>query len=86
MKKLMKYIPKQYKNEVENIQYGEKEFNEDTHRWNQLIVVTWKDGEETIFQNVSFMREKLKEFGRDWINNESTDSNIEGIKHEKIWI
>lgn len=61
----MKYIPKQYKNEVENIQYGEKEFNEDTHRWNQLIVVTWKDGEETIFQNVSFMREKLKEFGRD---------------------
>lgn len=65
MKKLMKYIPKQYKNEVENIQYGEKEFNEDTHRWNQLIVVTWKDGEETIFQNVSFMREKLKEFGRD---------------------
>lgn len=62
--KLMRYIPKEYKNQVEDIQLGEIEWNDFTKRWNQLIVVTWKDGEENTYQNASFMREKLKEFGR----------------------
>lgn len=65
LKKLMRYIPKEYKKEVENIQYGEKIFDEDTRRWNTNIIVLWKDGEETVFQNATFMYEKLKEFGRD---------------------
>lgn len=62
--KLLRYIPKEYKNEVEDIRYGEVEWNEFTNRWNQLIVVTWKNGEEDTYQNATFMREKLKEFGR----------------------
>lgn len=61
---LMRYIPKEYKSEVESIKNGEVEWNDFTKRWNQLIIVTWKDGEENTYQNASFMREKLKEFGR----------------------
>lgn len=62
---LMRYIPKIYKNEVEDIYKGEKVWNEYTNRWNTTIIVKWKDGEENEYQNASYMKEKLAEFGRD---------------------
>lgn len=65
MKELMRYIPKEYKNEVANIEKGEKVFNEYTNRWNITIIVEWKDGEINEYQNASYMKEKLAEFGRD---------------------
>ena len=64
MKELLKYIPKQYKAEVENIRKGEKVWNEYTKRWNTTIIVEWKDGTENEYQNASYMRELLKDFGR----------------------
>lgn len=65
MTELMRYIPKEYKNEVENIKKGEKVWNEYTNRWNVTIIVEWKDGEVNEYQNASYMKEKLAEFGRD---------------------
>lgn len=65
MKELMRYIPKEYKNEVANIKKGEKVYNEYTNRWNITIIVEWKDGEINEYQNASYMKEKLEEFGRD---------------------
>ena len=64
MKELLKYIPKQYKAEVENIRKGEKVWNEYTKRWNTTIIVEWKDGIENEYQNASYMCELLKDFGR----------------------
>ena len=64
MKELLEYIPKQYKAEVENIRKGEKVWNEYTKRWNTTIIVEWKDGTEDEYQNASYMRELLKDFGR----------------------
>ena len=64
MTELMRYIPKEYKNEVADIYKGEKEWNEYTQRWNTLIVVEWKDGETSTYQNAGYMKNLLKEFGR----------------------
>lgn len=50
----MRYIPRFYKNEVENIYKGEKVWNEITKRWNTMIVVEWKDGEINEYQNATF--------------------------------
>ena len=65
MTNLMRYIPKEYKNEVDNIYLGDREYNEVTKRWSNLIVVEWKDGEQSIYASAEFMRNKLKEFGRE---------------------
>lgn len=64
MENLMRYIPKIYKAEVESIREGNKVWNEHTKRWNTTIIVVWKDGEEDEYQNASYMRELLKDFGR----------------------
>ena len=63
-KELMRYIPKEYKEQVSDIYEGEREWNEITQRWNTPIVVEWTDGEENIYQNKSYMKFKLKEIGR----------------------
>lgn len=64
-KELMRYIPKIYKNEVEDIYKGEKVWNEHTNCWNSTIIVKWKDGEVNEYQNSTYMKGKLAEFGRD---------------------
>ena len=58
---LMKYIPKEYKALVENIYEGKREFNDITRKWNVNIVVEWINGEVSIFQNKTWMKEVLKE-------------------------
>ena len=63
-KELMRYIPKEYKDQVSDIYEGEREWNEITKRWNTTIVVEWTDEEVNEYQNKSYMRMKLKEFGR----------------------
>ena len=63
--KLMRYIPKEYKNEVADIYEGEREYNDVTKKWNTKIVVEWKDEEINTYQNASYMRFKLTEIGRD---------------------
>ncbi len=60
----MRYIPRSYKNEVEDIYKGEKVWNEITKRWNTMIVVEWKDGEINEYQNTTYMFNVLKYFGR----------------------
>lgn len=64
MDKLMRYIPKAYKNQVANIYEAGKEWNEYTQRWNMMITVEWTDGEENTYQNATYMNQKLKEDGR----------------------
>lgn len=64
MKKLLKYIPKEYKTEVKSIRKGEKVFNEITKRWNTTIIVEWADGSENEYQNATYMYNLLKDFGR----------------------
>lgn len=61
----MRYIPREYKEEVESIEKGEKVWNEYTNRWNTTIIVRWKDGEINEYQNASYMKAKLVEFGRE---------------------
>ena len=63
--KLMRYIPKYYKQEVKNIYKTERVWNDYTQRCNQMITVEWKDGETAIYQNAAYMFNKLKEFGRE---------------------
>lgn len=63
-KDLLKYIPKEYKNQVESIERGKKVWNEYTRKWNIIVNVTWKDGEVSNYQNASYMYSMLKEFGR----------------------
>ena len=63
-KELMRYIPKEYKAQVENIYKAEREWNEYTQRWNQTITVEWTDGETNTYQNAGYMKNLLKEFGR----------------------
>ena len=65
MTNLMRYIPKEYKNEVADIYEAGREWNEHTQRWNTLITVEWKDGIENTYQNASYMRAKLIEVGRE---------------------
>ena len=64
-KTLLKYIPKEYKQQIVSIQKGDKVWNENTHRWNIMVDVVWNNGEETSYQNASYMYHLLKEFGRD---------------------
>ncbi len=64
MNKLLSYIPKEYKKEVANIYEAAKEWNEYTKRWNTPITVEWTDGTENTYQNASYMKNLLKEFGR----------------------
>ena len=59
---LMKYIPKEFKALVVDIYEGKTEWNEITNRWNTTVVVEWQNGETSVFQNKSFMKECLKEF------------------------
>lgn len=61
-KQLMKYIPKEYKELVENIYEGEKFWNETTNAWNTCLVVEWKNGEVTEFSNKRHAKNVLKEF------------------------
>lgn len=61
-KQLMKYIPKEYKELVEDIYEGEKVWNETTNAWNTYLVVEWKNGETSTFQNKGYARNILKEF------------------------
>lgn len=61
---LMKYIPKAYKKDIVSIEKGRKVWNEHSKRWNIMIVVEWKDGAINEYQNASYMRVKLQEFGR----------------------
>lgn len=64
-KKLMKYIPKEYKAEVEDIYWGEKDFDDVVmERWYTPLVVEWKDGEVSRYASGAYARFKLKEFGR----------------------
>lgn len=65
MNKLMRYIPKEYKNEVADIYEAEREWNEVTKRWNTKIRVEWADGEVNTYQNASYMKAKLTEVGRE---------------------
>lgn len=64
MANLMRYIPKEYKNQVESIETAGTEWNEYTKRWNTLITVIWTDGTENTYQNAAYMKNLLKEFGR----------------------
>lgn len=63
-KTLLKYIPKEYKKQIISIQKGDKVWNDNTHRWNMMIDVVWSNGENTSYQNASYMRSLLKEFGK----------------------
>ena len=77
---LMEYIPRLYRPYVTNIYRGEKEWNDVTQRWNQPVIVEWTvDGEteEEEFQNAAYMKELLKEFGRDIIDNLLARHNIQ---------
>lgn len=65
MKKLMRYIPKAYKNQVSKIRRLDREWNDVTGKWNYPIQVEWKDGEENTYQNSTYMQFKLSEIGRE---------------------
>lgn len=60
-KNLMRYVPKEYKKLVTNISEGETEYNEITGRTAKTVIVEWENGETSIFQNASYMRQHLKE-------------------------
>lgn len=65
MTNLLRYIPKEYKKEVANIEKVQgMVFNEITRRYNTMICVTWKDGQENCYQNATYMYNLLKDFGR----------------------
>lgn len=61
---LMRYIPKDFKKDVQNIRTGSKEWDEVTKHWATTVIVTWCDGEENEYANKTFMWSKLKDFGR----------------------
>jgi hypothetical protein len=61
-KKLMQYVPKEYKNLVTNISEGEPEYNEITGGTAKPVIVEWENGETSTFQNKGHMRAVLKEF------------------------
>ena len=63
-KDLMRYIPKEFKADVKDIRTGSKEWDEVTRHWATTVIVTWLDGEQNEYANKTFMREKLKDFGR----------------------
>ena len=53
--KLMRYIPKEYKDQVANIYEAGREWNDYTQKWNTLVTVEWIDGEENTYQNASYI-------------------------------
>ncbi len=75
--KLMKYIPKEYKPYVADIEPDEKVWNEVTNKWNTTIKVTWKidgDTETKIYQNASWMYFVLKDQGCEFIDKVLSDN------------
>ncbi len=64
MNTLMKYIPKEYKNQVKAIYRSEKVWNTYTKRWNTMITVELEDGDIATYQNAMYMKEMLNAFGR----------------------
>lgn len=61
---MMKYIPRELREEVESIEIARTEYNEHTKRWNKIVRVVWKDDEVNEYQNFSYMHFILKEYGR----------------------
>lgn len=62
---LLRYIPKEYKKEVKSIERCPgMVYNENTGKYNTMIAVTWKDGQENCYQNATYMYNLLKDFGR----------------------
>jgi len=62
---LMRYIPKEYKKDVVNIEKCQgMVYNEETRKYNTMIAVTWKDGQENCYQNATYMFHVLRDFGR----------------------
>ena len=59
--KLMQLVPREYKNLVVDIYEGDKEWDDETHRWYQVVVVEWVNGETSRFAKDK-MRINLKEF------------------------
>ena len=63
--KLMRYIPKEYKRDVVNIEKCRGNvWNENTRKWNTMINVEWSDGSENCYQNATYMWNLLRDFGR----------------------
>lgn len=60
--KLMRYIPKEYKNLVVNIHEGERYWNEVNRHWDTILEVEWKNGESSSFANKTFAWNVLREF------------------------
>lgn len=61
----MRYIPKEYKAEVEDIYRGIKEWNDVTRRWCTTLIVEWGDGVFSVYASSSSAFKQLKEFGRE---------------------
>lgn len=61
-KKLMKYIPKEYKKLVNNIYEGKQYFDEDDHKWRKDMIVEWENGTKSYFQKRTIAADILKEF------------------------
>lgn len=55
------YIPKEYRDLIDNIYEGEKIWNDTTKRWNIPVIVEWKNGEESSFTNKQHMKHQLEE-------------------------
>lgn len=70
--KLLQYIPKEYKPYVEDIYYGDRVWNEHTHRWNTYVTVEWRVGDEydvTTYQNATHMYDTLKQIGSEFVDS-----------------
>lgn len=64
---LMRYIPKQYRNDVARLEKGERVYNEHTKKWNTMIIVEWCCDdviERHEYQNATYMKNMLEDFGR----------------------
>lgn len=59
--KFNEYIPKEYRELIDNVYNGTKQWNEITKRWNVPVVVEWKNGEESYFGNAAHMKHQLRE-------------------------
>ena len=60
-RKLLAYIPKEFKPYVVDIYEGEQEWNDVTQRWNIPLVVEWENGETSYFANKAHAKNSLKE-------------------------
>ena len=61
-KKLMRYIPKEYKKLVVQIYEGNRYWDEVKSHWNKELIVEWENGEESTFANKTYAYNVLKEF------------------------